>query len=53
MLNQKRKTGDSNGLLTAIATALAFAGGDAAVKIAIGEAIEDACRGGEPTIYVG
>jgi len=31
------------GVLTVIAAALAFAGGEAAVKTAIGEAIEDAC----------
>jgi hypothetical protein len=40
-------------VLTVIAAALAFAGGEAALKTAIGEAIEDACRGGEPIISLG
>jgi hypothetical protein len=39
-------------VLAVIAAALAFADGEAAVNTAIGEAIEDACRSGEPTISV-
>jgi hypothetical protein len=36
-------------VLSVIAAALAFAGGEAA-KAAIGEGVKDACRSGGPTI---